>query len=114
MAVNFAVADGGSFVVFASDYLAGEFLPGRTLTLVATFADGSTATAVTTVSAAPATLTLAFNGKLRDRVGQGSTALAGDGALDGTLTATLSASGGRTVRGEGQATDLQSHVGMES
>jgi glucose/arabinose dehydrogenase len=99
MAVNFAVADGGSFVVFASDYLAGEFLPGRTLTLVATFADGSTATAVTTVSAAPATLTLAFNGKLRDRVGQGSTALAGDGALDGTLTATLSASGGRTVTG---------------
>jgi len=30
MAVNFPVADGGSFVVFASDYLNMEFLPGRT------------------------------------------------------------------------------------
>ena len=49
MAVNFPVADGGSFVVFASDYQASEFLPGRTLTLTATFADGSTATGVTTV-----------------------------------------------------------------
>jgi hypothetical protein len=49
MAVNFPVADGASFVVFASDYQASEFLPGRTLTLTATFADGSTATAVTTV-----------------------------------------------------------------
>lgn len=45
MAVNFSVANGGSFVVFASDYQAGEFLPGRTLTLTATFDDGSTATA---------------------------------------------------------------------
>jgi subtilisin family serine protease len=189
MAVNFPVADGGSFVVFASDYQGIEFLSGQTLTLTATFSDGSTATAVTTVagaavtvssvspnqgipgaavpvtitgsgfaagatvslsgvgitasnvsvgsatqltatltiasgaalgardvtvtnsgggagtlaggftvaSAAPATLTLAYNGKLRDRVGQGNTALAPDGALDGTLTATLSASGGRTV-----------------
>ena len=49
MAVNFPVADGGSFVLFASDYQASEFLPGRRLTLTAIFADGSTATAVTTV-----------------------------------------------------------------
>jgi hypothetical protein len=49
MAVNFPVADGGSFVVFASDYQGREFQPGRTLTLTATFADGSTATAATTV-----------------------------------------------------------------
>src|SRR5439155_652034 len=100
MAVNFPVADGGSFVVFASDYLNGEFVPGNTLTLTASFSNGSTATAVTTVpSAGPATLTLAFNGKLRDRVGQANLALGADGALDGTLTATLSASGGRTVTG---------------
>jgi hypothetical protein len=49
MAVKFPLADGESFVVFASDYQASEFLPGRTLTLTVTFADGSTATAVTTV-----------------------------------------------------------------
>jgi hypothetical protein len=140
MAVNFPVADGGSFVLFASDYQATEFLPGRNLTLTATFADGSTATAVTTVGRAavtvtsvapnqgvsgaampvtitnsgggggaaiegatenttPATLTLAYNGQLRDRVGQGNAALAPDGASDGTLTATLSAPGGRTITG---------------
>jgi hypothetical protein len=90
------VADGGSFVVFASDYQNLEFVPGRTLTLTATFSDGSTATA-TTLVAAPLTLTLAYNGKLRDRVGQDNTALAPDGALDATLTATLRASGGRTI-----------------
>jgi hypothetical protein len=96
MAVNFPVADGGSFVVFAADYQGLEFLPGRTLTLTATFADGSTATAVTMV---PAKLTLAYNGTLRDRVGQGDMALAPDGVLDGTLTVTLNAPGGRTVTG---------------
>ena len=48
---------------------------------------------------APATLTVAYNGKLRDRVGQGETALGPDGAQDGTLTVTLSGSGGRTVTG---------------
>jgi subtilisin family serine protease len=99
MAVNFPVADGGSFVLFAADYLEGEFLAGNTLTLTATFSDGSTASASTTVPAAPATLTLAYNGKLRDRVGQGETALGPDGALDGTLTATLSGTEGRTVTG---------------
>ncbi|HTY77655.1 MAG TPA: IPT/TIG domain-containing protein [Candidatus Bathyarchaeia archaeon] len=49
MAVNFPVANGGSFVLFAADYLNGEFLPGRTLTLTATFSDGSTATATITL-----------------------------------------------------------------
>ena len=96
MAINFPVADGDNFVVFASDYQASEFLPGRTLRLTATFADGSTATAVTTV---PVNLTLAYDGKLRDRVGQGDMALGADGAPDGTLTATLNAAGGRIVTG---------------
>ena len=53
----------------------------------------------TVTSASAATLSLAYNGKLRDRVGQGNTALGADGALDGTLTATLSAAGGRTITG---------------
>jgi hypothetical protein len=86
-------------VLFASDYLASEFSPGNTLTLTATFSDGTTATASTTTGASAATLSLAYNGKLRDRVGPGNTALGADGTLDGTLTATLSAPGGRTVTG---------------
>jgi hypothetical protein len=53
--------------------------------------------ASTTVTASAATLTLAYNGMLRDRVGQGDTALGPDGAPDGTLTATLKATGGRTI-----------------
>ena len=101
-AVNFAVADGGTFVLFASDYAGIEFVSGATLTLTATFSDGTTAAATTTVGAPPsppssAALSLAYNGTVRDRVGQGNTALAGDGAMDGTLTATLSGGGGRTV-----------------
>jgi len=99
-AVSFAVADGGSFVLFAADYGGIEFVSGVTLTLTATFSDGTTATTATTVGGGPSSppaLSLAYNGKLRDRVGQGNTALAGDGAMDGTLTATLSGGGGRTV-----------------
>jgi hypothetical protein len=69
----------GSCVGIASCTLAGN-VP---VTVTATF---------TTVA-----LSVIYNGKLRDRVGHGNTALSADGALDGTLTATLSASGGRTV-----------------
>ena len=43
-AVNFKVDDGGTFVVFASDYAGIEFVSGATLTLVATFSDGTAAT----------------------------------------------------------------------
>jgi hypothetical protein len=42
-------------------------------------------------------LTLRWEGKIRDRVGQGNLALAPDGADDGTLTVTLQMSGGGTV-----------------
>jgi len=49
MAVNFAVPDGGSFVLFASDWAGIEFARGVTLSLTATFSDGATATAVTRV-----------------------------------------------------------------
>src|SRR5439155_14998763 len=90
----------GSFVIFAADYLGAEFSPGRTRTLTATFADGSTATATTTVpTSPPPTLTLTYNGMLRDRVGQGNTALRPDGVVDGTFTVTLTGTGGRTVTG---------------
>jgi hypothetical protein len=111
MRVNFAVPDGGTLLAFAADYNNIEFVPGTTLTLTATFSDGTTATASTTVANTPppppppppgpsgATLAAVYNGKVRDRVGQGATALGPDGAPDGTLTVTLTASGGRTVSG---------------
>ena len=107
MAVSLSVANGGSFVLFGADYADIEFVPGATLTVRATFSDGTSATATTTVTAAPsppsppspASLSVAYNGKLRDRVGQGNTALSQDGAMDGTLTVTLNADGGRTVTG---------------
>jgi len=60
-----------------------------------------------TVNAPAPTLTLAYNGKVRDRVGGGDTALAPDGALDGTITLMLSAAGGRTVT----ALQLQNGIG---
>jgi hypothetical protein len=45
----------------------------------------------------PATIALEYNGKLRDRVGQGDQALGADGSLDGTFTVTVSGGGTRTV-----------------
>jgi hypothetical protein len=98
MDVNLAVADGGSFRVFAADWADIEFVPGTTLKLIATFSDGTTATGVTVATAVvPPSLAVTFDGKLRDRVGQSNLQLGGDGVLDGTLTVTLTATGGRTI-----------------
>jgi hypothetical protein len=49
VAVSLPVADGGSFVLFGSDYANIEFVRGATLTVTATFSDGASATAVTLV-----------------------------------------------------------------
>jgi hypothetical protein len=91
MGVSFTLAGGGSFVVFASE--SGGFSPGRAFKVTARFSDGTTASASTTIPG----LTLAYNGKLRDRVGASNTARAADGTLDGVLTARLYAPGGRTI-----------------
>src|SRR5262245_41010882 len=63
------VADGASFTLSAADFNSFYFTPGSAFTLTATFSDGSSAVASVTISAVapPATLVLAFNGKLRDR-----------------------------------------------
>jgi len=102
MAVNFAVADGDSFVVFAADFADIEFAPGTILTLTVTFSDGTTVSATTVAAAvtppSAVSLMLTYNGKLRDRVAPGSVGIGGDGVPDGTLTVTLmNAIGGRTV-----------------
>ena len=96
--VNFALADGGSFSIFASD-TSNLFVAGSNFTLSVGFADGTTATASFTIpTPPPANIALNYNGKLRDRVGKSETALTADGFLDGTFTVTLQAgSGNRTV-----------------
>ena len=59
---------------------------------------GSTLTKAFTVNTPQtAKLSLVYNGKLRDKVGQGDTALGADGAADGTMTLTLNAVGGKTI-----------------
>ena len=51
-----------------------------------------------TIDAAPPSLSLRFEGKLRDRVGKGNTAVAADGQLDATFKVTIeTGSGPRTV-----------------
>jgi hypothetical protein len=80
MAVNFPVASGGSFVVFASDALNREFVPGAKLTLVATFSDGSKAAASTTVPMPPSPPTLTSGSS----AGQTSTGSAPSPAVSAT------------------------------
>ena len=94
--VNFAVSEGGSFNLFASDGTGSTYFPpGSTFNLTATFADGSTATASATVPAAPsATIAVSFDGKLRDRVGRGDRSLSPDGSLDATFAVNLLAGSG--------------------
>jgi hypothetical protein len=99
-AATLAVADGGAFTVFAADVSPTLLAPGTTVTLTATFADGSASAATVTLGASPeAPLTLAYDGALRDRVGRANGALLADGFLDGVFTVRLRAgSGARTVR----------------
>jgi hypothetical protein len=73
-----------------------------TLSSSASYTVGSPSVATVTIAdndvAPPASIALSFNGQIRDRVGEGETALSADGAVDGTFTVTLSAgSGNRTV-----------------
>ena len=49
VAVNFAVADGGSFRLFAADFASIEFVSGVTISLTATFSDGWSTTGIVTV-----------------------------------------------------------------
>jgi hypothetical protein len=48
-AVSFAVADGGSFSVFGTDWFDSKFVPGTTLTLTVTFSDDTVAGASRTL-----------------------------------------------------------------
>src|SRR3989441_1055210 len=93
MAVNTTVPDGGSLRLFASDYNGGQgFAPGTTLTVTATFSDGTSAQAVTTASAAVTVSAVSPN--------QGSTGATVAVTIDGSgfvSGATVSAGAGITV-----------------
>jgi hypothetical protein len=97
--VSVAVTDGSAVHVFASDVSPTLFATGGSFTVTAQFADGSSATATTTVTPPGGpTLAMAWVGKARDRVGQGNTDSFGDGQLDGTFQVTVgAASGPRTL-----------------
>jgi hypothetical protein len=47
--VNFGIADGGSFALFATDWYNGKFVAGTVLTLTVTFTDDTQVTASTTI-----------------------------------------------------------------
>ena len=97
MAVNTTVADGGTLTLFASDFGGGAgFAAGRTLTVTATFSDGSSAQAVTVTSAAPTVSSITPNqGTMGSTVPvtidgsgfvSGATVSAGSGITVGTVT----------------------------
>ena len=92
-AVNFSTADGGTFYIFAADASPTPFTPGALFTLTARFADGTTAV-VTSVVPAAATLSLAFEGRLRDKIGQSNGAFAPDGLIDGVFQVTIQSTNG--------------------
>ena len=106
-AVNFPLAEGASFNIFAADAASagGYFTAGSVFTLTAGFSDGSVASASVTIPNSPPpppppapTLALSFDGKSRDRVGRANLGLSPDGSLDATFSVVLQAgSGGRTV-----------------
>jgi hypothetical protein len=85
--------------VTASFAIAGDATSGpRDVTVTNPGNGGGTLISGFTVNVpVPATLTLVYNGKVRDKVGGGDTFLGPDGAADGTITLMLSAAGGRTI-----------------
>jgi len=97
--INFSVFDNSACAAFASDNT-GLFSIGTRFSMILEFSDSSSALAETVVSADQNPATLSFTGRLRDRVGQGDTALTADGLADGTFSVTLpSGIGVKTVTG---------------
>jgi len=99
----YSIVSGGSYSLSGgqSQTVTVRFSPtaGGTFNGNVNFSGANGASAnVSGTGVVPANISLSFAGKLRDRVGQGETALTADGSLDGTFTVTLQAgSGNRTV-----------------
>ncbi|MCA9121209.1 MAG: DUF11 domain-containing protein [Planctomycetaceae bacterium] len=82
------VVGGGTALLFAADAAATRFAVGERFTLTAHLSDGSVVTAES--EPIPASfIQLAYNGKLRDRVGRDDASLTPDGQKDGTFTITF-------------------------
>ena len=66
--VSFSLSEGSSFQIFAADSQNIMFTAGTVFTLAVTFADGTTANASVTISAAPdvSTLTMQYDGQIRN------------------------------------------------
>lgn len=111
-AVSFPLNAGGGFKIFAADFEDRMFFNGTVFTLLADFADGSSASASVTLnlpSSSP-TIVLTYEGRLRDRVGQGERAFAQDGRSDGVFTVTLTAGSGNRVINRLQLTNAPGGV----
>src|SRR2546427_8131538 len=55
---SFVVADGGTFVLFAADFSPTPFSTGASFTLIANFADGTSASATVSLTSEPPIHTL--------------------------------------------------------
>ena len=93
----FVLENGRSSVALSTNLRISSFGEDEAGEIYVVGLDGAVARIAAVATAAPPRLTLAFNGKLRDRVGPGNTALSADGALDGTLMLTVSGGAGRTL-----------------
>lgn len=97
---SFGVYPGASFNLFvADDRFVPLFTAGLTFTLRIDFSDGTHVIWNDTIDPSP-TISLAFEGTSRDRVGRGKTALSADGSTDGVFTVTLGGGfGTKTITG---------------
>lgn len=103
---------GASFKIFAADFQDRMFFNGTVFTLIVNFADGSSASASATLSGAssPASISLSYDGRTRDRVGQAEFAARGDGLSDGVFTVTLNPGSGNRMVSRLQLTNARGGV----
>jgi len=98
IAVSGVSVDSSSQISATLTLAAGAALGKRDVTVTNPGGQAGVLSGGFTVSPPPPTLTLAYLGKLRDRVGKGTSAVSPDGTLDGTFTLKLEAgSGSRTL-----------------
>jgi len=98
IAVSGVSVDSSSQISATLAVAAGAALGKRDVTVTNPDGQAGVLSGGFTLSPPPPTLTLAYLGKLRDRVGKGNSAVSPDGALDGTFTLKLeTGSGARTL-----------------